>query len=355
MTDIERFQRALREDQDEVRVKRMWEHIDGAARPQRRQASVLVAVGSAVALAAVIVLFVWNRAVPEGLTLEGRQLAGTLASGRVLELSDESRLELDSGARLDVLESSAREVAMALREGRVHFLITPGGPRAWRIECGDVTVEVVGTVFTIDRSPERIVVSVERGSVLVRGVRVPDQVQRLEANDVLSIPANLVVPSDDTDRSEPSSSDEPTVSELSEAQALSQGRPAPRSTQLDAIGLLLSRADDARRAGRDRDAIPLLERAIAEGHGDVRAALAAHSLARMRLDLLDEPEKAAEDFARALAIGLPPQLAEGARAGRAIALARAGSPEAGRALLGYLEAYPQGRYRAEIERWVAAR
>ncbi|AKF11460.1 hypothetical protein DB32_008609 [Sandaracinus amylolyticus] len=338
-------------------MKRMWDRIDGARRttPRTSPTRRLVIAGATLAAAAVALVVVAPRGAedhePVPLTIADTvPLAGSLAPGSVVRLSDASRIEVDDDARLDVLESSARTVALALREGRARFEVTPGGPRAWRIESGGVTVEVVGTVFTVARSGARVTVSVERGSVLVRGDDVPDHVQRLDAGDSIEVgPA----PS-----AEPVREDAPVVvaSETIAVEAPSppavERRPTPsREVDQDPVASLLASADAARRRGDHAGAARLLEQVVREHADDQRAALAAYSLARLRLDRTGEPRAAARDFARALELGLPDQLAEGARAGRAIALARTGDARAAEALAAYLEAYPDGRYRAEVLRW----
>lgn len=364
MPDHERLRDALRESQHEPRVKRMWDRIDEARAPRARarsgrRAARVVSAGILAAAAAIALVFLAPQRVPEPLTLEGSApLAGSLAPDRTVRLSDGSQIAVDADARLDVLESSARTVALALRQGRARFEVTPRGPRAWRIDCGGVTVEVVGTVFTIDRDGAHVAVSVERGSVLVRGDDVPDHVQRLEAGDVLEVGAPSIAPPLREENAEttadesiaPVPSTQVSVAPPGGGDRRSASAPS-RATDDDPVAALLARADAARRRGEDADAARVLEVVVAEHAEDQRAALAAYSLARLRLDRMGEPGAAARDFERALALGLPDQLAEGAHAGRAIALARQDDPAAASAVADYLEAYPEGRYRAEVLRW----
>ena len=98
---------------------------------------------------------------------------------------------------------------------------------------------------------------------------------------------------------------------------------------------------------RDRD---VREQAavVAQHADDPRAALAAYSLGRLRLERTGELRNAARTFARALELGLPKKLAKGARAGRAIALARAHDPGAKHTLTEYLTAHPNKHSRAKV-------
>jgi transmembrane sensor len=369
MPELDPLRGALKTEADEARVKRMWDRIEerrGPRLPVERRLG-LTTAAVVLAAAAVALVVVGPGSIPgadEGgpvaLTqADGSPLTGRLGDG-VTSLADRSSVDVATGGHVDVLESSPRAVGFALRSGRADFTVTPGGPRAWRVECGDVTVEVVGTVFSVDREGARVEVAVERGSVLVRGPRVPDRVQRLEAGQGLVVeppepaqepaaPATAAV-----EVAPPRSAPEP-------APAPAPGvapapRPAPsRPGPLDPVGDLLSAADRERAAGRPADAVPALEAVIRDHADDPRAALAAYSLARLRLGPLGQPSQAARDYERSLVLGLPGGLAEAARAGRVTALGRAGDARVDAAAREYLEAHPDGRYRAEVARWVVAR
>ena len=378
MTEPEKLASALRDRESEPRVKRMWDRIDAARRPRavRRGPRVAVAGMVAIAAAAALVIGLSGERAPgvltvaDGAPLPGAALSGSIGSGSVVALSDGSRIEAGELARLDVLESSPRTVALGLRRGRVRFSVTPGGPRAWHVECGAVTVDVVGTVFTVDRDGDRVAVSVERGSVLVRGDGVPDHVQRVDAGGAIEIGAQPAVATRDEATIAPSVAADPVAERAIAEPAFAElavaipstavpsttvpSTTAPRRESDDPVADLLARADTARRGGRHEAAARLLDTVVAQHADDPRAALAAYSLGRLRLERTGELRSAARTFARALELGLPEELVEGARAGRAIALARAHDPGADRALEEYLEAHPDGRSRAEVLRWQEA-
>src|SRR5262249_18278345 len=94
--------------------------------------------------------------------------------------------------------------------------------------------------------------------------------------------------------------DEPTPS--SAATAPSAPAPAPAFASTEAPRELLSRASDARAAGKYRDAARALDTIRRRFRGDPRAGLAAFELGRLRLDTLGDPAGASEAFADAVAL-----------------------------------------------------
>ena len=171
-------------------VDRMWHAID-ARRPSRRRPRVL-ALG--VAFAAAAAVFLVLRPAPEPAPAPAPVLSLLLSDGQPLpaqlapstHLSDGSTIAL-TAAHLDVLETDASHATFLLRDGRAHFDVVPNGPRRWVIECGLAVVEVVGTSFTIDRTPTTVTVTVDHGVVLVRSPHLPDGIRRLTATQSLSV------------------------------------------------------------------------------------------------------------------------------------------------------------------------
>src|SRR5262249_29304756 len=105
---------------------------------------------------------------------------GVVQAAQDLLLNDGSVITLAPGSRLDPLSNSADAVVVQQARGLVTYDIAPH-QRRWTIECGAVSVEVVGTHFRIERDEHHVRVDVMRGVVLVRGARVPDHVARLTA------------------------------------------------------------------------------------------------------------------------------------------------------------------------------
>jgi transmembrane sensor len=374
---------------DAAGTQRLWRGI--AARLDRRQTSgtsrrfaLWFACGAMAGVA--FMLAVDHR--PVRTAMEASPMTGPLALSdgsplRLLEvrpgaassaaaLSDGSVLSLDAGARLEPLENTARSVLLLLTEGRVTFDVRPGGPRRWSIECGLATIEVVGTRFTITRSVDRVLVEVERGTVLVRGERVPDRVQRLTAGAKLEIAADLpsaAPPPPATAAPGPSASvsaaaapsrvwrDLATRGAYADAyQALGAngiGREVTRSVTAEDLMVL---ADVARLSGHAAEAVGPLTRVVSEHIDDSRAPLAAFTLGKIHLGTLAQPAAAARDFSQALALGLPSGLLEDAYAYLVEARAKAGDPDGARAAYeSYLQHFPKSARSESVSRWITPR
>jgi transmembrane sensor len=371
--------RVLTDSIDDARLARLWQGL--AAKRARRVMPVRRAwlVGVVPALVAAMLVAFLLRA-PSGSPLhlaDGRDIPAKMANGGATRLTfdDGSAIDVEAGSGLDLLESTARSFAVAIRGGATLFDVTPGGPRTWRIECGPVTVEVVGTRFTVERAPTFVRVAVSRGAVLVRGEKVPDRVVRLGPGQAIVVP--LAAPTADgeartaprigvtTDMdgsmaapTHPSAPRLPTAAPSSEPSPSPSGSvarfeapaPAPGSSIADG----LAAADALRREGRFSEAAGLLERALAEHGGDASAALAEFSLGRLYLDSLGNADAAKTHFARALARGLPSAIAEDAQARLVEASARAGDlAEAMDKALRYHARYPGGRHASDVDRRAA--
>jgi len=245
-----------------------------------------------------------------------------------LDLSDGSRITVARGARIDVLETSARVLSLALRAGRVRFDVRPHGPRAWRIDCGALTVEVVGTAFVVERLAEHVSVRVERGAVLVRGAGVPDGVQRLDAGERFETLSGPIATEPRVAASGPSVEAAPPPPHATHSRTV---RTRAEPTREDALAATLARlwdeADRARMRGAHREASEWLEQLVAREVDEARAAVASFTLGKLALDKLDEPARAARHFERALAGRLPEPLAAEARARLALAHERSGERE----------------------------
>ncbi|HEX2659761.1 MAG TPA: hypothetical protein VHU40_15860 [Polyangia bacterium] len=115
---------------------------------------------------------------------------------------------------------------------------------------------------------------------------------------------------------------------------------------------LIHAADEARRAGKAADAVPLLQRLLREHPADVRAPLAAFTLGRVLLAQLRRPGEAADAFALARRLAPHGALAGDALAREVEASARAGdAARAARLAADYVAAYPHGQRREAVRRW----
>ncbi|AKF09039.1 FecR domain-containing protein [Sandaracinus amylolyticus] len=307
--------RALEDAVSEAELAHAWRGI-AARRTNRRARRVLAIAALALATAAIVMIVIArpdpSPRAPQQRTREramsssargpiahadGAPLSGVLR-GVGITLDEGSSVEPDALGDLEVLANDEHEVALHLRAGGARFSITPGGARRWRVEGGGVSVEVVGTVFSVRRDGARVHVAVERGVVIVRGAAVPDGVQRLGAGASIDVGPPPTPPD-----VEPA----PAPRETPRRAARTEAQPPD-----DEPARWLDDADHARREGRVDDAITALG-AIVERHPrSPEAPVAAFTRARLLTSLGREAE-ARDSYARAIELGLPPALDAAAR------------------------------------------
>ena len=200
----------------------------------------------------------------------GVPVARTVASGeraRALRFEDGSVVELKAGSKLVPLRNDRRDFEMELERGLARFVVRPGA-RRWQVQLGVARVEVIGTIFSVERTPQKVVVAVERGSVRVLSSRFEHGQRALAAGEQLTLQL----------------SNAPTVSQL------------------------MQRADQARASGRPERAARALQRLLDLHPDDPQAPLAALLLGRIEMDQLHRPARAQEALRRALQLGLPQAL-----------------------------------------------
>ncbi|HEX4337335.1 MAG TPA: FecR domain-containing protein [Polyangiaceae bacterium] len=374
---------------DDAALGRLWNRV-AAARNKKTvpAARTWTAAFVSAIIAAAIALFLARSFATFPLHLaSGADVPAHLATGAAIHLSfdDTSTLDASAGTELDLLESSGQAFATAMRGGIATWDVRPGGPRLWRIECGPVTVEVVGTRFTVERQPRFVRVAVARGAVLVRGEPVPDRVVRVAAGEAIVIPLSNAAPrTANIAPSTPPASvmDTPAPSALSPTQleksrdnrppaTLAPSRSAATPSQAPssapvasvadfsvaehrpAIAAALSEADKLRRESQYLAAARVLEAVLAEHGSEPGASVAEFSLARLYLDSLGNPALASNHLASAMMRGLPVALADDALARLVEANARAGNLNGARdAAARYRALYPNGRHTSDLDRWV---
>jgi transmembrane sensor len=373
----------------EARLRRVWLAVE--SRRRRRTLPRAYKLLAAAVIAAMVPLGAWL------LMEHSRQARNAQLVERIVEPGDQpralnfgagARVTVGPGARLDVLEQAADGVALALRRGLAQFDIPPGGARRWKVESAGVTVEVVGTQFSVERSRSSVRVEVQRGRVLVRGTEVPDRVQALEAGRVLVVetvpveqaaspqgPASAPSAAEAVMRAPepgpPAPSADPSASRDSASSwrkaaseqdwqrawdALGPEGVAKQTQQTGSIEDLFTLADVARRSGHPDAAIRPLQEIVKRHARDPRASVASFTLGRLWLDALGNPGQAVGAFRRALALELPKTLAEDAEARLVEALARAGRVDEARVAADqYRSHHPNGARRADVDRWSPAR
>lgn len=352
---------AVRPAVTEERLHASWKTI--AERSQRAPRPRRTALLAGVALAAVAALAWLSVQHDDALTLAGEPLATAapraFAAPTTWSLSDGSVIEIGAGAILGVTENDGDGVGLTLAAGRAGFEVRPGGPRRWHIDAGACVVEVLGTGFSVDRRPDGSVrVEVRHGRVAVRSGASPD-VTFLERGESVEVPAPTPIETVTAAASPAATASEAATTTAATAALAAPVIEAPAATgeASEAAATspreLLRAAERASEDGRPWDAAPLLRTLVAAHPDDEDAPLAAFTLARIELDRLDHPERAAAAFARALALGLSGDLAEIARARRVEALARAGDRDAAtQAAEVYLARHPDGAWRDRVEAWV---
>lgn len=351
----------LRDGLDERRIQSMWQHIDHT--PLRRSGWWLSLSFAAMVGLVLFGVTRWHARQNSGqLALVSGSAPIVLAAeerSQASRFDDGSQISLQKGSRLEVLRNDAGSFVTVLRRGDVTFDVQPGGKRHWVVETGDVTVEVVGTRFRVERQGELAKVSVDHGVVLVRGERVPGGATRLSAGQSFSLQparASSAATAEPTASAEPKGSAEPKSS----AELKSRAEPSlPASSNSasvsgaaprDVVASELEAADEARQRGDAAGAIRHFDVAWAgAARGDARRGLIALSLARLLIGT--QPAKAARVLRSSLS-DMPSALREDALARLVEAESRAGNRAAAqRAADDYRQRFPAGQRLHEVERW----
>jgi hypothetical protein len=176
---------------DDARLAAVWRRVRNERQATRPRAWRLGFVALPLAVVAVA-LVVWLRVPRETapLLLADATPVTALATTeqpRTIDLADGSQITLSPGALLQPIANRDRVFGTKLVRGRAEFEVRPGGPRRWLVEAGEVTVEVVGTHFIVDRAPRSVKVLVTRGEVLVRGKGVVGGTQSLRVGQSLQV------------------------------------------------------------------------------------------------------------------------------------------------------------------------
>ena len=401
---------ALRKTTTEASVARMWARIEARERTRtgpaapRSPASAIPRVWALAAASVLILglLFAGARAAHRGEEVavarvpsaplaraDGAAFVGLHAGAEpaAVTLSDGSTIRLSPGATVETRANEERAIALEQPRGRVHYDVTPGGPRRWTIACGArggaATVEVVGTSFEIDADDAHVRVDVSRGVVIVRGEGVPAGQQRLVAGGSIDVVAHVRNVRDlrDSDEAPAVAGAAPTPTPTASTRVtavgdrslattwkplVAKGEHAAAYAELGANGVaratkaaatvddLLALADIARLSGHASEAVPPLERILTVHAGDARASLAALTLGRIELTSLSNPHGAIGPLRAALALGIPRDLEGDTHALLIEAFGRDGDAEGARAAFDvYVARHPTHPKRASVMRWLA--
>ncbi len=321
-------------DEDVERLVAEAHHRRGRRATARRTA---LAVGAAASLAFAGVLALHHARRP--VVASAPRPAPAAEADRTLRLSDGSTaVPLDPQTEIALVEERPERVGLSLARGRAQFQVTPRPNRAFVVRAGDVTVSVVGTVFTVERVADRVGVAVQRGVVRVDWGAGSAQVAAGQSGwypPLLAAPFAATAP----ERPPPAErAPHPSRGTKPKAAALAG------HDEGEAAAALLLDADRARLAGRTQDGAELLRKLLREYPGDPRAPLAAFTLGRLLLMELGQPAEAAAAFAQARRLSPNGPFAEDALAREVEALGTAGlAAEAHARAEEYQRLYPNGR------------
>jgi transmembrane sensor len=355
----------------------------------RRRRRQVAATASTALLCIVAGLLAWSRAVrPDRGAAAIAAHAPAAPALPLLHYEDGSIVTATSSdARAEPVEVGPELVSTRLSAGAARFSVTPNPKRLFRVLARDVTVTVLGTIFTVALEPADVRVRVERGRVRVawpageRELAVGEEVLVPTAAEA-TVPATPVraaerapeaeapeavttalppekLPLEGTAAPSPHHAAPATPSaswrELAEdgdyASAFAKMDSDGAAAVHDEPGDLLLAADVARLGGRPEKAGAPLSRGVTMHSSDSRAPLAAFTLGRTLLDQLGRPREAAQAFATARKLDPHGALNQDALAREVESWSRAGEATlAHERATEYVERYPKGRRLAAVRR-----
>lgn len=355
----------------------------------RRKRRQVVVTASTALLCIVAGLFAWSGAVRPDRSAPAIA-THALPALPLLHYEDGSIVTATSSdARAEPTEVGPELVSTRLSAGAARFSVTPNPKRVFRVMARNVSVTVLGTIFTVALEPADVRVRVERGRVRVAWpagerelsvgeellvptgaeaapaapVHVAERAMEAEAPEAVTTalaPEKLPLEAAGS-AAAPSSrhvvAPHPSVSwrELAEdgdyASAFAKMESDGAAAVHDEPGDLLLAADVARLGGHPEKAVAALSRVVTVHAADSRAPLAAFTLGRTLLDQLGRPREAAQAFATARKLDPRGALNQDALAREVESWSRAGEATlAHERATEYVERYPKGRRVAVVRR-----
>ena len=334
---------------DSVRIARVRR---GMFRKRRRRRARRVAGTSAIVLGLAVVAGYqfWPTASGTGIAaVSPVEIAGpTFRDDGTVVFADGSEVVPTAvGTEVEVRHVGADEVVVGLNRGAARFEITPDRARRFQVRAGEVNVEVLGTVFRVDRTGERVAVDVTRGVVRVEWESGHQLLRRGQGG---AFPPQVEEPVQEhaARRARSGNRSWRRLGQSGDYDAAYRAlRGAPRGSVRDDPDELWEAADVARRAGHPAEAIPYLERLVERFPTGRRAQNASFTLGRV-LSSLGRHGDAADAYRRAQPQG--GGLAEAALAREVESLSSAGkSREALQRARRYQQQYPAGRFSGRVE------
>jgi transmembrane sensor len=319
----------------------------GLRRQRRRMGRMALAIGATCASAVAILVMALHGHESPNAEHAAKQLAAPLqkpqlpAANPIVRLADGSTATaLDPTTEISIAEDKDDRAELLLTRGRGRFDVKPRPSRTFVVHAGNVTITVLGTLFTVERVADRVGVAVERGNVRVDwGVGSAI----LEESSSGWYPPLVI-----------SGLDEHTTSQETKARSTDGAKrdnaSALVAAKAESAADLLLAADKARASGQAKKGAELLRRLLSEHRDDARAPLAAFTLGRMLLMELARPREAAAAFAEARRLAPRGSFAEDALAREIEALSRAELPGLARTRREeYLRLYPDSRRAASLK------
>lgn len=364
MSDLGRWMEAAREDlRPRWSGERAQAVLGGVRTAARRRRLVrTTAAGLAAALVVGMGVFCAQRA-----TVGGRAVARVEAPAATAR--DWTAAPVGSDGDLRLIEVSPSRVVVRVERGAARFDVRHAATRVFRVEAGDVAVQVLGTAFTVSRVGAGAEVTVERGRVRVfwakqyadlgagaRGTFPRTGMAALaDAGATAEEPTPTVAPGAPiTPRAAPTHPSRAwaALAELGRYDEAYAALPASGTLATRSVADLLLAADVARLSHHPEAAVDPLRSVLDDYRADPRAPLAAFTLGRLLLEDLGAPLDAARAFARARELDPDGALSEDAMAREVEAWSRAGEGERARVLAAaYLARHPDGRRARSVRRF----
>lgn len=242
---------------------------------------------------------------------------------RVMRFDDGSIATLTDQASVTRTSNEPGRTVVEIVKGGANFKVARNPTRVFRVEAGQVAVEVLGTQFTVERLEGKAKVTVQEGRVRVLSPSGTVELGGGESGEYA-----------ETAEPEPAAEPDAPVPNARPAR-----RPAIKAGPEDE---LFRAADVARMSRKPAEAVEPL-RKVLRNPNSPRAPLAAFTLGRVYLEDLGKPREAAKAFGDAAKLAPGGPLAEDALAREVEAWARAGDKVRARAAAEeYLSRYPSG-------------
>ncbi|MEM6533698.1 MAG: FecR domain-containing protein [Myxococcota bacterium] len=318
-------------------------------------------IGAVLGAAAVIVSFVAQPVPPP----PPEPIAKVPPAPEPMRLADGSFIRPDPSSNVVIESVSSREVQVRLDTGRARFEVSERPERVFQVSVGDLSVQVLGTEFSVERSDAEAYVVVTEGRVRVR---FSGGERELAANERASFPYSAAVTPpveptpDDTVKPSPRKPRRPLdkpapetwqkLVETGQHDAAFEALQESGGTVRNEVAQLMLAADAARYSGHPQDAVIYFERVVREHSDDARAPVAAFTLGGMYMRALRDSRKAAEMFQAARRLAPQGPLAGDALAREVEAWARLGNTDKARAAAEeYLRVYPDGDQVSKVKRY----